>query len=342
MPDVSARFTLVGLGAAVALSALIVAGSHSLRYFDPAVTGYAVATLVAAGALAWRFAVWLARPATRLFWQRGWQLVWDRRHLRHHAALPRTLVGNVMTQAFIWNRARLRWAMHVCLAWGCGTAFAITLPLVFGWVHFQAVGDDQYRLVAFGVPLVRFGVGSAAGWLLFNALNLSAMAVLVGCGIAAWLRCTDRQTRSYQQFLRDWVPILTLAVVSLTGLWLTIDAHWLGGRSYVAAAIAHELAVVFLLLYFPFSKLFHAVQRPAALGVHLYYRVAHGQGHQRCAACGRPFALALHVQDVERVLAEMGAGFCLPGGTRWQDRCPECRRVERARRFRALAGDCWV
>lgn len=340
--NLSARFTMLGLAAALGLSALIVVGSHAFTYFDPAVTGYAVATLVAAGGVAWRFSVWLARPATGLFWRRGWELFRERRHLRHQAVLPRTAVRNVMTQSFIWNRARLRWLMHVALAWGCGVAFLITLPLVFGWLHFEALPDGQYRPVVFGIPTFAFPVRSLIAFFIFNALNLAAVSVLCGCAIAFWLRWTDRGVRSYQQFMRDYLPLITLATVSLTGLALTVDSHWLGGRFYLPAAVAHELSVVFLLLYFPFSKLFHAVQRPAALGVELYYRVAEAQGSQSCRACGRPFGFTMHVQDVQKVLAEMGASFRQRDGSRWQDLCPTCRRIERARRFRAMAGNSWV
>lgn len=43
---------------------LIVIGSQGLRNFDSALIGYAVATVFAAGALAYRYTLWIARPPT--------------------------------------------------------------------------------------------------------------------------------------------------------------------------------------------------------------------------------------------------------------------------------------
>jgi len=54
-----------GIVAAV-LGILIVAGSRNLNHFDAALVGYTFATLFAAFAITFRYAMWLQRPPTRL------------------------------------------------------------------------------------------------------------------------------------------------------------------------------------------------------------------------------------------------------------------------------------
>src|SRR5690348_4953655 len=71
-----------GLLATALLALLIVVGSRNLRHFDAALVGYTFATLFAAFGIAYRYAMWLQRPPTRLYWRRGWQVFFDRRFVR--------------------------------------------------------------------------------------------------------------------------------------------------------------------------------------------------------------------------------------------------------------------
>src|SRR5215468_270382 len=61
-----------GFLAAAVLGALIVLGSRNLNHFDAALVGYTFATLFAAFGIAYRYAMWLRRPPTRMYWKRGW------------------------------------------------------------------------------------------------------------------------------------------------------------------------------------------------------------------------------------------------------------------------------
>ena len=79
------RPVLLGLAAAAALTVLVVVGSRNLEHYDPALFGYTVASVVAFGALVYRYAVWLRRPATRVYWRRGWQLFRERGRLVKNA-----------------------------------------------------------------------------------------------------------------------------------------------------------------------------------------------------------------------------------------------------------------
>ena len=63
------------------MTVLIIVGSRNLEHYDPALFGYTVASVVAFGAVVFRYAVWLQRPATRVYWRRGWQLFRDRKRL---------------------------------------------------------------------------------------------------------------------------------------------------------------------------------------------------------------------------------------------------------------------
>src|SRR5919202_120640 len=78
-PRNNARAVLMGLGASAILTALIIIGSRNLEHYDAALFGYTVASVVAFGALVYRYAEWLRRPATRVYWKRGWQLFRQRK-----------------------------------------------------------------------------------------------------------------------------------------------------------------------------------------------------------------------------------------------------------------------
>src|SRR5512143_1231421 len=56
------------------LALLIITGSRTLEHFDAALVGYTFATLFAAFGITYRYAMWLQRPPTRLYWRRGWQV----------------------------------------------------------------------------------------------------------------------------------------------------------------------------------------------------------------------------------------------------------------------------
>ena len=55
------------------LGAAIVVGSRNLSRFDAALVAYTFASLFAAFGLTYRYAMWLQRPPTALYWRRGWE-----------------------------------------------------------------------------------------------------------------------------------------------------------------------------------------------------------------------------------------------------------------------------
>ena len=69
--------------------------------------------------------------------------------VRNLVKLVKLLFDNIVVQKFIERRSHQRWIAHLCLAWGCLIAFAITFPLSWGWV--------QFGVAANGVDLRDFG-----------------------------------------------------------------------------------------------------------------------------------------------------------------------------------------
>src|ERR1044071_2270515 len=267
------RPILLALFGSATLTALIIVGSRNLEHYDAALFGYTVASVVAFGAIVFRYAIWLQRPATRVYWKRGWQLYLQReKFVSNTANAAKTVATNIVGQRFIFKRGFSRWAMHFLIMWGCVLSALITFPLVFGWVHFKLEGDLGYRAYVFGFPLNLMQGRSLIAWITFHALDFTAVMVIAGCAIAIHRRLRDRGAIALQQFTLDFVPHMLLIAVSITGLMLTVSSLWLEGYMYPFIALSHQALVIMTLFYLPFGKFFHIVQRPASIGVELYQR----------------------------------------------------------------------
>jgi uncharacterized membrane protein YccC len=87
---------LAGLGASAGLTFLVIVGSRNLEHYDAALFGYTVASIVAFGAVVFGYAIWLQRPATRVYWRRGWQLFRDCRKLvENTTSAAKTIAGSL-------------------------------------------------------------------------------------------------------------------------------------------------------------------------------------------------------------------------------------------------------
>jgi nitrate/nitrite transporter NarK len=312
------------------LAAMIVVGSRNLQHFDAALVGYTFATLFATFGIAYRYAMWLHRPPTRMYWRRGWQAFFSRRALASNSiGLLRRMLIEFAANAYIFRRGRLRGIAHWLIMWGCVIAAAITFPLVWGWVHFETVPGDleRYRTFVFGLPVQDFAVESAAAFVIFHGLVWSSFLVIAGVMLAFRRRMIDHGAVAVQQFGQDILPLLLLFAISVTGLLLTASYTWMRGYAYEFLAILHAAAVIVTLLWLPFGKLFHVFQRPAQLGVG-FYKEAGRQGPQApCRRCGQPFASMPMVRDLITVERELGFRYELPGGGHYQEVCARCRRA---------------
>lgn len=321
--------TLAAYGTAATVTALIVLGSQGLRQFDWPLLPYALATIFCAGGIAYRCTAWFQRPPTKRYWRQSWRLWRAGRVLSNSTYVGQLAANNFVAQRFIAPRGRMRWAAHMCLSWGTIMAFAVTFPLVFGWIHFETSADDLsiYHVILFGVKVQEFSVHSVIAFLVYNALNISAVLVLVGVFLALHRRLTDGAALALQRFGLDIVPLLLLFVVAASGLGLTISAHWLQGRGFAFIAMLHAASVVILLVSLPFGKLFHIFQRPLHLGVGLYKRAGQASAQAQCGRCGESFASQLHVNDLKQVLSELAIEQHVAGAVEhYQEICPPCRR----------------
>lgn len=322
--------TVVGVAASAFLTALVIIGSRNLEHFDSALFGYTVASIVAFGAIFFRYALWLQRPATRTYFRRGLQLFFQRKKLLKNTASAATTVGeNLLAQRFIFKRGTMRWLMHFLIMWGCILSAAITFPLVFGWVHFKLEGDTGYRAYLFGFPLQLMEGRSLIAWITFHALDFTALMVIAGCAIAIQRRLKDRGAIALQSFLLDFTPHLLLIAISVSGLMLTASSLWFEGYMYSFITLSHQATVIMTLFYLPFGKLFHIVQRPASVGVELYQRRSQEMGQAVCPRCGTMFMGKMWIDDLKKVVGDLGFDYSLENGQALQDYCPRCKRIMR-------------
>jgi hypothetical protein len=326
------KATAWGLFVSGLLMGLIVIGSRNLQHFDAALIGYTFATLFATFGITYRYAMWLHRPPTRLYWRRGWQVFAHPRHVgRNLLELLRRFSVEFALNRFIFRRGYQRGLAHWLIMWGCIVAALITFPLVWGWIHFKTVpGElDSYRTYLFGFSVLDFRVESLTGFVIFHGLVWASMLVIAGVMLAFRRRMVDHAAVTLQQFGQDMLPLILLFAISASGLLLTASYTWMNGYAYDFLAILHAATVIITLLYLPFGKLFHIFQRPAQFGVSFYKEAGVRGAQARCLRCHRPYASAAIVGDLTVVERELGFSYELSaaqGAEHYQQVCPRCRR----------------
>jgi hypothetical protein len=139
----------------------------------------------------------------------------------------------------------------------------------------------------------------------------------------------DEGAVALQLFAEDFLPLILLFSVSITGLLLTVSYTWLKGYGYDFLALLHAVTVIFTMLWLPFGKFFHIFQRPAQLGVEFYKDVASREEAANCRRCGHPFASVMHVSDLIQVEQRLGYNYesDRPEVGHYQWICPPCRRA---------------
>jgi hypothetical protein len=311
--------------ATVLLLAAIWAGSHGFADVDRALLGYLAATLVATFGTVLRASAFWRRPASAFFARALAS------GLRSTAGLGMTFATagrDLAAQRFVARRSRVRWVAHLLLSLGTLAGSAISLPLVFGWMHFVAEGEGVYRVIVGGVPVGRLALDGVVAWLVFHALVLAAFAVVAGATYFLALRLRARRLRETATAFHLG-PLLLLLTVALSGLALpATHAH---PGLFALAVRAHEAAVVVLLLALPCSKLGHVLIRPLQLGARLVRSPE--APRVSCASCGGPFAPAVQRAAVERLLAARGLRF-----DRSLRECSRCRRRALAAAQAAVLG----
>jgi NNP family nitrate/nitrite transporter-like MFS transporter len=312
------------------LVASIVVGSRRLQNFDPALVIYTFAVIFATWGIVYHYAIWLNKPPTRRFFDRSFELMRREGLVAGARVVGHAFASDIVGQTFIRRRSMTRWWMHQLLFWGCVLAAAITFPLVFGWVHFGTLPDDQMTYVTylFGFPVASFRIRTALSWLIFHGLDVSAVMVLAGIALALGRRLRDQGALALQDFTTDLLPLVLLFAISVTGLALTFSSLWLRGSFYGFLSVLHAITVVGTLLYLPFGKFFHIFQRPAQLGVRLYREAGNRDEGAMCARCGARYASRMQIDDLREILPQLGFDYRIAGPAEtWQGLCPACKRT---------------
>jgi hypothetical protein len=326
------RAVLRGIIATWALGGLILLGSRNLAHFDAALVAYTFSVLFATFGLTYRYSMWLSRPPTALFWRRGWQAFarkgWRFRNARFWAS---RFSLDILANRFIVQRDRLRGLTHLLIMWGCLLAVAITFPLVFGWLHFRPVAGDLalYEAVVFGFAAFRFPHESIVAFFLFHGLVWASFLVIAGVLLAMRRRMREGGAGALQRFAEDFMPLILLFAVSLTGLMLTASYTWMKGYGFTFISILHAVTVIGTFVWLPFGKFFHIFQRPAQLGVGLYKEMGRVEEKALCRRCGHAFSSRTHILDLIEVERQLGYRYEIPGSDaeHYQWICPPCRRA---------------
>ena len=322
----------VALLCTTVLGVLIVVGSRNLSHFDAALVAYTFSVLFATFGLSYRYTMWLQRPPTAMYWRRGWQAFFKGGfRLRNLGVWVKRVVSEILGNSFIFKRDRLRGLTHMLIMWGCIIAVAITFPLVFGWLYFRPLPGqlDWYQAVIFGFPTFSFPVDSSLGTFMFHGLVWASFLVIAGVMLAMRRRMQDEQAATLQRFAEDFMPLILLFAVSVTGLMLTASYSWMQGYAFDFIAILHAITVIATFLWLPFGKFFHVFQRPAQLGVGFYQDVGERGEKAHCRRCGEAFTSKMHVEDLIEVERQLGYDYEVDDDEieHYQWICPRCRRA---------------
>jgi hypothetical protein len=215
--------------------------------------------------------------------------------------------------------------------WGCILAMLVTFPLTFGWVHFEAkVGtESDYTAYMAGIGVGSFDSLSPIGWIIFHLLDISAVLVIAGAGYFFIRRMRNSESRVLQRLGYDLLPLIALIVISVTGLMLTFSSMLLDGAYYEVVALLHMAVVVLTLVFIPFGKLFHIIQRPASVGVRVFKQASLQQdGPFACKVCAAPMEAPAFIENLQQTMGELDLRFA-----GWTETCPRCKRVERGRAY---------
>ncbi|MFD9539801.1 MFS transporter [Streptomyces sp. NPDC060022] len=326
--SVNARAALAGVVVSALLILAIVLGSRLLHNFDSALLPYAVATVFLAFGVAYRYTVWISAPGARRLFIRGWGSLFSAENFRKApTALPKMIATYLGFQKFLGARSHARWAAHQLIFWGCILASLITFPLTWGWFTFTSGSGSGpgYEMRIWGFKILGFDSLNILGWLMFHGLDIAAVMVIPGAAYFLWRRMKDRGAITGQRFAYDMVPLLALIVISVTGLLLTFSSLFLHGGGYQFLAILHMVSVVFTLIYIPFGKFFHIVQRPAAVGMQLFkYTGRQDDQVFACRRCEEPIDTGPYVENLRGTMRDLDLGF-----DAWAEYCPRCKRVLR-------------
>ena len=257
------------------LIAAIVVGSRNLENFDPALVIYTFAVIFATWGVVYHYYVWLDKPPTRFYWERGWQLFRQqgilRERCRDSIAIDRdtssaqTFIRQALAASMVDASVPLlglhaRRGDHVPAGLRLDRTSdrrpddqMMYVTYLFGF----PVGSFRIRtmLVLVHVPWARYRGGAGAGGGRPVALAADARPGRAGgCSLSAWISSRSSCCSRFPS----------------PGLALTASTNGCAELLTVSSPFCMPITVIAGLLYLPFGKFFHIFQRPAQLGVKLY------------------------------------------------------------------------
>lgn len=301
-------------------------GTRMFTHVDLNLYGYMVGTIVFIGGFFYRFIAWGERPPTKIILKKGIKLLFRR-------STPKTSVEHLATYRFIWNRGIYRWMQHILIGWGCILSCFVTFPLVFGWMYFTMDDNGQYNIIAMGMKVMTVPADGIIANLSFNALNITAVMVIIGVCMVLYRRLKNMQARAEQKFMYDFLPLYMLLFVSITGLSLTFMNIFLHGAGQPAMSLIHQWSVVITLIYLPFGKLAHIPFRPISVFAKNYREHYAEQSLKKCKVCGEGFVSTEQSNDVVEVLGVNDIEFKADKGHHLAEMCLPCRRKYRIAQF---------
>lgn len=325
-------YNIKALLIATVLSALMIVlvfyGSRELQNFDAALITYLFGTVFAFFGIIYKYSIWLQRPPTWMYFKRGISFLFTGKIFAHFLFATRETVENIVFQKFIYPRGKYRWLAHFMIAIGCTSAFMITFPLTFGWIHFTMAPNSisVYEAHFFGFKVMDFEIDSIMAFLTFHALNWSSYLVIFGSLYYLRRRLTNPGLIATQTFEGDLLPLILLIAISFTGLGLTYSYQFMKGFAFDFLAVLHAVTVIMFLIWIPFGKFFHIIQRPAQIAAHIYKKVGTEKGMAVCKHTGEEFATKLHIDDLKTVTNELGFDFTMEDGSSHLDLSPEGKR----------------
>jgi hypothetical protein len=327
------RALLIASLSTIVLATSVVLGSRRLQNFDAALIAYLFGSVFAFFGIVYRYSVWVQRPPTWLYWKRGWQLFFSGRMFVLGCAFLVHFWKDIIVQKFVLARGRVRWTGHMLMAWGCILAFAVTLPMTFGWIHFTLKDDTSMRYVAhfWGFPVFEFPLYTPIAYAMFHVLDWASFAVILGVTIIIRRRLKNLGLMAVQTFEGDWLPLILLLAISVTGLGLTWDYEFMQGKAHQFMAITHAITVILFLVWLPFGKFFHIFQRGAQLGIAIYRKEGQLGEQAVCPHTGKAFTSAMHVSDLKKVTQELGFNYTKADGTSHLDLSPQGKRAALAK-----------
>ena len=157
----------------------------------------------------------------------------------------------------------------------------------------------------------------------------SAVLVIAGVMLAMRRRMRDEGASALQLFTEDFLPLILLFAVSISGLMLTVSYTWLKGYGYDFLTLLHAMTVIFTLSMAALRQVLPHLPTAGPAWRRVLQRRGRAGGSGALRALRTSLRLGMHVSDLIQVERELGYRYEIdqPGLEHYQWICPPCRRA---------------